>query len=90
MKQHECDVTFVVTEVEERGDGDDETSPVLALCNGVIPVVEHLRHNSHIQLAFTFSQHMLFTLLQYIQQQDMGLPMYTEVIVQVSSFKKSD
>ncbi|XP_053381951.1 kinetochore-associated protein 1-like [Mercenaria mercenaria] len=60
-----------------KSDGE-EASPVQPMCNSVLPVVQHLRENSHTQLGFTFSLHMLFTLLQYMQQQDMGLPFASE------------
>ncbi|XP_052766209.1 kinetochore-associated protein 1-like [Mya arenaria] len=56
----------------------DERSAVDQMCTGVVPVVQHLRGNSHIQLALAFSVHMLHTLLKYTLQQDMGLTYTSE------------
>ena len=58
---------------------EEDVNQIQSLCNRVLPIVGHLRENSHLQLAFAFSVHMLDTLAQYMQQQDMGLPIFSEV-----------
>jgi len=60
-------------------DVNADVTPVAELCNQALPLVQHLRDNSHLQLALSVSYHMLNTLLQYMQQQDMGLPYVSEV-----------
>jgi len=50
------------------GDGTPGSSPFQALCGAVFPLVQHLRSNSHILLAHTFSLHMIHTLLRYLMQ----------------------
>ena len=73
-------IIFILPFKEEDQIKEEDCNKIQSLCNRVLPVVQHLRENSHQQLAYLFSVHMLNTLTQYIQQQDMGLPLQSEVI----------
>ncbi|KAH3859306.1 hypothetical protein DPMN_102024, partial [Dreissena polymorpha] len=57
---------------DEKSKGDGATPHIERLCASVVPIVQHLRGNSHLQLAHTFSLHMLSTMLQHVQQLYIG------------------
>ena len=69
---------------------EEDVNQIQSLCNRVLPIVGHLRENSHLQLAFAFSVHMLDTLAQYMQQQDMGLPIFSEVNMSFGKYLKEN
>ncbi|KAL3872886.1 hypothetical protein ACJMK2_036067 [Sinanodonta woodiana] len=66
------------TEEDDNINSQGNSSSVSGLCQAVIPIVQHLRENSHLQLAYQFSMNMLTTVTQYALQQDMGLPIFSE------------
>ncbi|XP_069116407.1 kinetochore-associated protein 1-like [Argopecten irradians] len=60
---------------------DEENGPVLPLqrmhCH-IVPVLQHLKDNSHMELAYRFSIHMMSCSTQHVTQIDMGLPKVTQ------------
>ncbi|KAK3578691.1 hypothetical protein CHS0354_008549 [Potamilus streckersoni] len=65
------------TEEDDNGKSPG-SSFVSGFCQTVIPIVQHLRENSHLHLAYQFSMNMLTTVTQYALQQDMGLPVFSQ------------
>ncbi|KAL4233776.1 Kinetochore-associated protein 1 [Mactra antiquata] len=69
---------LLTSQGKDSANNEGEKSIVQEYCEVLMPVVEYLRDNCHLQIAYNFSIHMMFTLQQYILHQDMGLPISEE------------
>ncbi|OWF43847.1 kinetochore-associated protein 1-like [Mizuhopecten yessoensis] len=62
------------TEEEENG----TMLPIQKMGRHIVPVLQHLKDNSHMELAYRFSIHMLSRSTEHVTQFDMGLPHRTD------------
>ncbi|XP_060066051.1 kinetochore-associated protein 1-like [Ylistrum balloti] len=55
---------------------NDSGLPIQRMHRHIIPVLQHLKDNSHMELAYRFSIHMLSRSTEHVTQFDMGIPPY--------------
>ncbi|XP_033734712.1 kinetochore-associated protein 1-like [Pecten maximus] len=53
---------------------NDSVLPIQKLHRHIVPVLQHLKDNSHMELAYRFSVHLLSRSTEHVTQFDMGIP----------------